>query len=270
MRGLSLLALVPLLLAACGSPRPEVSASRATVGVAEVSRAAYGFGVPQFPDADPHDWSGRTPWHYPVHGIDVSKWQGDIDWPTVRASGISFAYLKATEGGDVIDDRFLDNWQRAAAAGLPRGAYHFYYFCRTAAEQAAWFTSHVPRDPGALPAVLDMEWNHKSRTCPVRPAPEQIRAEMMVYLQHLTRYYGKRPMFYTTVDFYRDNQLWRVPGHNFWLRSVADHPSGTYPGQPWALWQYTGTALVPGIAGHTDLNAFAGTREQWLGFAYGG
>lgn len=264
MRGLSLVALVTLLTA-CGSSRTEAPAYQPAV-----ARASASLGAPQFGDTDPHDWAGRTPWHYRIHGIDVSKWQGDIDWPTVRGSGVSFAYIKATEGGDVADDRFLANWRTAAAAGMPRGAYHYYYFCRTAAEQAAWFIDHVPRDGAALPAVLDVEWNHKSRTCPIRPAAATIRAEMMVFLRLVASHYGKRPMIYTTVDFYRDNELWRVPGHHFWLRSVADHPSGTYPGQNWALWQYTGTGLVPGIRGHTDLNVFAGSPDQWMRFAQGG
>ncbi|RYH05608.1 MAG: hypothetical protein EON57_07475, partial [Alphaproteobacteria bacterium] len=64
---------------------------------------------------------------YPIHGIDVSKYQGDIDWDTARKGGVSFAYLKATEGGDRVDQRFAENWRAARAAGMPRGAYHFFY-----------------------------------------------------------------------------------------------------------------------------------------------
>ena len=123
---------------------------------------------------------------------------------------------------------------------MPRGAYHFYYFCRTPAEQAAWFMNHVPRDRSALPPVLDIEWNHQSRTCRRFPDPETVRAEARSFLQLLTAYYGKRPLIYTTVDFYRDNELWKLDGHHFWLRSVAGHPAEVYPGQRWAFWQYTG------------------------------
>ena len=147
-----------------------------------------------------------------MHGIDVSKYQGDIDWHTVRASGIDFAFIKATEGGDHTDDRFLDNWQAARAAGVPRGAYHYYYFCRPAAEQAAWFINHVPREPGALPPVLDLEWTHKSKTCRYFPDPATVRREALLFLQALTAYYGKRPIIYTTVDFYHDNELGAAAG----------------------------------------------------------
>ena len=155
---------------------------------------------------------------------------------------------------------------------MPRGAYHYYYFCRPASEQAAWFINNVPREPGALPAVLDLEWTHKSKTCPwsQRPDPATVRREALLFLQALTVYYGKRPIIYTTVDFYHDNDLGRVQGFNFWLRSVAGHPEEIYPDQRWAFWQYTGTGMVGGVDGPTDINVFAGTRSQWMSFAYGG
>ena len=147
-------------------------------------------------------------------------------------------------------------------AGLPRGAYHYYYFCRPAAEQAAWFINHVPRDPSALPPVLDLEWTHKSRTCPYRPDPATVRSEAGGFLQALQVHYRKRPVIYTTVDFYRDNELWRLDGYPFWLRSVAGHPSEVYPGQRWPFWQYTGTGVVDGIDGPTDLNVFSGSFSR--------
>jgi lysozyme len=257
MRSIAIV-LLACLLASCGGHRsaePEVGRSFA--------------GPPRFGDADPHEWGGVGPWQYPVHGIDVSKYQGDIDWHRVRASGIDFAFIKATEGGDHADDRFQQNWEAARAAGMPRGAYHYYYVCRPAAEQVAWFINHVPREPGALPPVVDLEWNHKSRTCPFRPDPATIRREALLFLQALNVYYRKRPVIYTTVDFYRDNDLGRLEGFHFWLRSVAGHPEEVYPDQRWAFWQYTGTGLVEGIDGLTDINVFGGTRAQWSAFASG-
>lgn len=246
-------------LASCGGSEPEAPIGRASTSA-----------IPRFGDTDPHAWEGVVPWHYPVHGIDVSKYQGDIDWHRVRASGIDFAFIKATEGGDHSDDRFRENWDKAGAAGMPRGAYHYFYFCRTAAEQAAWFINHVPRDGTALPAVLDLEWTPKSKTCRLRPDPETVRREARFFLQALTVYYGRRPMIYTTVDFYRDNEMWRLEGYHYWLRSVAGHPMDVYPGQKWAFWQYTGTGVVEGIEGPTDLNVFAGSRNQWASWASAG
>lgn len=244
-------------LAACAAPAPEVSRAAAVLPSS----------VPSFGDTDPHDWTGRSPAAYPVHGVDVSRWNGAIDWPRVRASGAAFAFIKATEGGDILDPRFAANWEGARRAGLPRGAYHFFYFCRPAIEQARWFIAHVPKDPGALPPVLDVEWNNESPTCRRRPPPAEVRAEMTVFLEALTRHYGRRPVIYTPPDFFRDNDLARLSDYPFWLRSTAGHPQAVYPGQPWAFWQYTGTGVVPGIEGRADINVFAGDPAQWSRWA---
>jgi lysozyme len=244
------------MLAACGRGDPPAP---------QVARAATGVAV--FGDSHPHDWVGRAPWHYAVHGVDVSRYQGDIDWSLVRRSNISFAYIKATEGGDVADEMFATNWVLARAAGMPRGAYHYYYFCRSPEEQARWFMEHVPVDPSALPPVLDIEWTHKSKTCRFRPEPEEVREMMGTFLATLTRRYGKRPVIYSTVDFYADNELWNVRGYDFWLRSVAGHPSVTYPAQDWMFWQYTGTGIVPGIEGRADINAFVGSAGDFARWA---
>ena len=80
---------------------------------------------PRFKDNDPHIWESGAPWTYAVHGTDVSKYQTSADWSQMRESGVSFAFIKATEGGDRVDDMFESHWRGARAAGVPRGAYHF-------------------------------------------------------------------------------------------------------------------------------------------------
>lgn len=218
---------------------------------------------PAFADVDPHEGVGTRPRRYPVHGIDASRWQGDIDWKTARAAGVSFAYVKATEGGDLLDPMFEAHWTGAKKAGVRHGAYHYYYFCRPAEEQARWFIRHVPRDSSALPPVLDLEWNHQSKTCRLRPTGTIVRQEAERFLDILERHYGKRPVIYTTVDFHRDTNIGTLKNTEFWLRSVADPPHKTYPGLPWTFWQYTGTGVVPGVATPVDINVFAGTLDQW-------
>lgn len=266
--------LLALPLAACSSSSKDVldlavapparemaeAATTEETRVASLPTTAY---AARFRDNDPHDWTGHSPWAYPVHGIDVAKYQKDIDWHSVRAAGVSFAYIKATEGGDILDDRFKENWRGAKRAGVHRGAYHFFYFCRPAFEQARWFIRNVPKEKGSLPHVLDMEWNHKSPTCKFRPEPAAVRKEMSVFIDRLTRHYGKKPVVYTTLDFYRDNELWKFKGAEFWLRSVAGHPSEKYPNERWTFWQYTGTGVVPGVSGDTDINVFRGTAPEW-------
>jgi lysozyme len=218
---------------------------------------------PRFDDNDPHDWKSAKPWNYAVHGTDVSKYQTSIAWSDAKAAGISFAFLKATEGGDRVDDNFADNWRKAKAAGVPRGAYHFYYFCRTAVDQANWFIRHVPRERSALPPVLDMEWNPQSPTCKLRPDSETVRSEMRTFLTMVERHYGKKPIIYTSLDFFEDNNLSTFRDYPYWLRSVAGHPDDKYSGHPFTFWQYTGTGVVPGVTGNADINVFNGSQSAW-------
>lgn len=262
MRILVLIGFVMLLVTSCGRRAPEpVQEERSPMpSQAEIASIVT---YPKFGDADPHEWKGRAPRSYPIHGIDVSRWQGDIDWFTAKRAGVNFAFIKATEGGDVADPKFDLHRRGAQQAGVPWGAYHFYYFCRPAAEQARWFIRHVPRGAD-LPHVLDMEWNHKSKTCPLRPSGETVRAEAKKFLDILEAHYGRRPIIYTTVDFFRETGIGRLRNADFWLRSVAGHPRQVYPGAFWVFWQYTGTGLVPGIEGQVDINVFRSGPETWL------
>jgi lysozyme len=218
---------------------------------------------PRFGDTDPHEWEGGAPWNYAVHGTDVSKYQTSVDWPKAKASGVSFAFIKATEGGDRVDDYFDEHWRATRAAGIPRSAYHFFYFCRPAAEQARWFIQHVPKERGSLPPVLDMEWNHLSPSCKLRPDAATVRKEMKIFLDIVERHYGKKPIIYTSVDFFDDNELTKFHGYPYWLRSVAGHPTEKYGDHPFTFWQYTGTGVIPGIRGNADINVFNGDMAAW-------
>lgn len=222
-----------------------------------------GRGEARFGDNDPHEWKATTPWQYAVHGTDLSKYQSSPDWSAIKGAGIAFAFIKATEGGDRVDSKFQDHWNNARAAGIPRSAYHFYYFCRPASEQAAWFIQNVPRERGAMPPVLDMEWNPDSPSCKLRPDKATVRAEMKTFLQIVERHYGKKPIIYTSIDFFDDNELASFTGYPYWLRSVAGHPSERYGAHPFTFWQYTGTGVIPGIRGNADINVFNGTASDW-------
>jgi lysozyme len=218
---------------------------------------------PKFGDHKPFDFPNRQPTDYAVHGTDTSRWQPSIYWEKVQNAGISFAFIKATEGGDVLDKSFRENFAKAKAAGVPRGAYHFYYFCTAPEVQAKWFLKHLPRDAGAMPPVLDAEWNHVSKTCPGKPSPAKVRKDLSVWLNIVEKATGKRPIIYTTPDFYDDNDMGRFEAHDFWLRSTAAHPSERYPHERWTFWQYTGTGKIPGIEGRADINVFRGSAEDW-------
>lgn len=247
-----------LLLAACGGRGAERHASQTSP-----SAVANHVTPARFDDDDPHPAITGQTRRYPVHGIDLSRFQTSVDWREARAGGVNFAFIKAVEGGDLLDPMFDSHWRGAGQAGVRRGAYLFYYHCRPVEEQVRWYIAHVPRSPGALPPVLDMEWTPTSPTCRIRRSPEVIRAEAAEGIRLLTRHYGTAPILYTTVDFFEDNALWQLGGAEFWLRSVAAHPSDRYPGQHWRFWQYSSTGRVPGIAGQVDMNAFAGSRADW-------
>jgi lysozyme len=218
-------------------------------------------------DADPHP-GVREAKSYPVQGIDLSKWQGEIDWQAVADARTHFVIIKATEGGDHFDEKFAQNWANAKAAGIPRAAYHFAYWCRTGHEQIVWFSQNVPNDPDALPPVLDVEWNGASKTCPHKISAEKARAKMKVMLEELEQLTGKRPIIYTDITFHTDviEGTDMFDQYPFWLRSVAAPPRDRYNNRPWSFWQFTTTGRVPGIRGDVDRNAFAGTEKEWRAF----
>ncbi|GLS30478.1 lysozyme [Mesorhizobium albiziae] len=216
----------------------------------------------RFRDAKPINFGKASPKQLAVHGVDVSRWQGEINWPKLRTQGANFAYIKATDGGDHLDPMFKKNWRAAGEAGLRRGAYHFFYWCRTAGEQADWFIRNVPKVAGALPPVIDVEYNGESR-CKRRLSRETVLEKMQVFMDRLERHYGQRPIIYTAPDFYRDNLRGEFLDYPFWLRSVAAHPEKVYPGRKWVFWQYSGSGLSHGVKGQIDLNVFRGSKAQW-------
>ena len=216
----------------------------------------------RFRDAKPINFGKVTPQHFPVHGVDVSRWQGDIDWATLRTQGANFVYIKATDGGDHLDPMFRKNWDGAHKAGLKRGAYHFFYWCRVASEQADWFIRNVPKVEGALPPVIDVEYNHQS-SCRQRVPRAKVLEKMQVFMDRLEAHYGQRPIIYTPPDFYADNLKGEFLDYPFWLRSVAAHPSVRYPGRDWVFWQYSGSGLSQGVNEQIDLNVFNGSEKQW-------
>ncbi|UCI05482.1 glycoside hydrolase family 25 protein [Mesorhizobium sp. B1-1-8] len=252
----------PVEAAALVSPPKRLSRAAPAMLAGPVTRYA-------FRDAKPINFGRSSPRHLAVHGVDVSRWQGDINWGKLRAQGANFAYIKATDGGDHLDPMFMKNWRNADSAGLRRGAYHFFYWCRTAGEQADWFIRNVPKVEGALPPVIDVEWNGDS-SCRRRPSRATVQEKMQVFMDKLERHYGQRPIIYTSPDFYRDNLRGAFPDYPFWLRAVAAHPSKVYPGRKWLFWQYSGSGLSHGVRGRIDLNVFHGDERQWRAWLGGG
>jgi lysozyme len=213
-------------------------------------------------DARPHA-GVATAHRLPIHGVDISKWQGKVDWAALRQAGTKFAFIKATEGGDHVDNRFLENWFAARNAGVPRGAYHFVYWCRPAHEQSVWFKKNVPQDPDALPPV---EWNGESVNCPRKVPREQALAMIDVLLREMEAHTGKRPILYTDITFHKEILEGEFNDYPYWIRSTAAEPHERYNNRRWTFWQFTTTGRVPGISGDVDRNTFYGTENQWRMF----
>ncbi len=145
------------------------------------------------------------------YGIDVSDHQGHIDWHRVAQGGISFAYIKATEGGDFVDRSFPANWAGATRAGIERGAYHFFTLCTPGGTQAQNFLHAVPDDPGALPAGVDLEL---AGNCHARPDRGTVISQLNDFLRAVEAVTHKPTVVYLGHDFERHYRVRDVVHHH--------------------------------------------------------
>jgi lysozyme len=199
-------------------------------------------------------WTAAGAWHpserlYPVQGIDVSHHQGAIAWEKLPGQGVRFAYIKASEGGDRRDPTFVANWRAAAAAGVRRGAYHFFTLCRPGEDQAANFIAAVPRDPQALPPALDLEY---LGNCKGAVPPRQFQVELARFIALVEAHYGKRVILYLTPEFDRAYGVSARFDRPLWLRSLVREPR--FGARRWRLWQASNFRRVDGIQGRVDWN----------------
>jgi lysozyme len=208
------------------------------------------------------NYPSRT--EFPVRGIDVSRYQGTVDWPAVAAAGVQFAFLKATEGTDLRDPRFADNWAGAAQANVRRGAYHFFTFCTPGAAQAANFIEVVPVDPAALPPAVDVEF---AGNCRSWTRIDAIRTELAAFLGAVERAYGRRPIVYFTRESDERVLDGQVTAHPTWARSLFGRPGVRFG--PWTFWQYAHNGRLAGIEGLVDLNVFRGSADELRAFVEG-
>jgi len=199
-------------------------------------------------------WLYAPHWHpsdaaYPDQGIDVSHHQGPIDWAALPAQGVDFAYIKASEGGDHRDRRFAENWAGAEAAGIRRGAYHFFTLCRPGADQAANFIAAVPLDPRALPPAVDLEY---MGNCARPLGVEAFHAELAAFIRAVEAHYRRPVLLYLTAEF---DEAYRVSARvdrPLWLRRLGFEPR--FGARPWTLWQVSNSRRLDGISGRVDWN----------------
>jgi lysozyme len=197
-------------------------------------------------------------------GIDVSHFQGTVNWPEVAGSGASFAFVKATQGITYVDPHFTVNWPAMKSAGLLRGAYHFYEPADDPHSQAQHFLSTVSLEPGDLPPVLDVEINGGV-------SDGQLWSGVSTWLQVVQAATGRQPIVYTAPGFWNGNSPdLALTCHPLWLADYASQPTLPEGWSTWQFWQHSQTGTVPGVSAAVDLNLFNGTVQQlheWLGRA---
>lgn len=207
---------------------------------------------------------------FPVWGVDVSHYQGKIDWETLAAQGVQFAFIKATEGSGHTDERFAQNAQGAAAAGIPAGGYHFFSFESAGKTQAENFLAALWGQAMALPCAVDFEFYGDVFQNP--PAVEMVRAELRALLAALEEETGRKPVLYATARSYRMYLAGAFDDYPLWIRDVYLWPALSIPGREWTFWQYSDQGRLEGYAGEEeciDLNVFNGDAEAFQAFLAG-
>ncbi len=202
----------------------------------------------------------EIPIEYEIHGIDVSKYQQQINWDyvrdmEVRGIKIGFAFIKATEG-IMREDRFFDrNWKKTKEAGLPRGAYHFFLATKSGKLQAKNFISSVEIEPGDLPPVLDVEQTYGVRS-------DLLRERCREWLDEVERHYKVKPIIYTNVEFYKQHLKGEFDDYPLW---VAHYLQKNKPriSRDWHFWQHSESGKVNGIRGRVDFNVFNGDSTDF-------
>lgn len=199
---------------------------------------------------------------YPVHGVDVSHYQGEIDWERLRGQDIQFAYIKATEGSSYVDQQFSRNWSEAEKTDLLIGAYHFFSFDSGGQTQAEQYIRTVGTLSGKLAPVVDVEYYGDKRSDP--PDKEAVVKELTLLLQILEEHYQVKPIIYTTYPVCDRYITGSFDAYPLWIRNVYYPPE--WDGKhPWVFWQYTDTAVLEGYQGeerYIDLDVFQGTRAE--------
>jgi lysozyme len=200
---------------------------------------------------------------YEIHGIDVSRYQEKIDWKAIAglksgkdSVGITFAFVKATEGRGLVDKYFDRNWDETKKYSIIRGAYHYYKPNVNSALQASNFIRRVKLQKGDLPPVLDIEEIGKYGS-------ENMKKGIKNWLKLIEKHYGVKPIIYTNVGFYKRYLSGKdFEGYYFWIA----HYNETSPnvGREWVFWQYSDKGIIKNIRSKVALNAHKGTKKELL------
>ena len=195
------------------------------------------------------------PVNYQIHGIDVSRHQQNISWDDVKQMkvnnvAVGFAFIKATEGTDLIDEQFKANMRNALAVQIPRGAYHFFSGNKSGKLQAANFVENVYLKKGDLPPVLDVEQaNGASIT--------DLQQRVADWLKLVEKRYKVKPIIYSNISFYNKFLAGKFDSYPLWVAHYLERNKPRIQ-RNWTFWQHNETGHVNGIRANVDFNVFNG------------
>ncbi len=194
---------------------------------------------------------------YEIHGIDISHYQGEIDWEQLKNAMIEgcpvrFVIIKSTEGASRLDDHFRENFNQVRDYGFIRGVYHFWSNKSSAREQAYYFLDKVHLTEGDLPPVLDIE--HK----PADKSVDDFQRDVLTWLHIVEDKYHAKPIIYTYYKF-KEKYL-SAPVFDDYPYWIAHYyvDKVQYQGK-WKFWQHTDAGKLPGIKGYVDFNIYNGS-----------
>lgn len=200
---------------------------------------------------------------YPVFGVDVSNYQGVINWERLEEQGVQFAFIKATEGSGHTDESVERNLQDIKATDILHSCYHFFSFDSSGETQAENFINAVSKDNIDLPPVVDIEYyGNKSSD---KPTVEETERILTPLLNELEEYYGVKPVIYTTIPVYFRYVKKNYSDYPLWIRCTQLEPDLI----DWKFWQYSDNGRLDGYYGEEpciDFNVFCGSIEELRDF----
>ncbi|MCG7561318.1 glycoside hydrolase family 25 protein [Pseudoalteromonas sp. McH1-42] len=189
-----------------------------------------------------------------VLGIDVSHYQGTVDWQKVSQAGVQFVYIKATDGMTYRDPQFYAHFKGAKSAGLQVGAYHFFEPDDDPTKQFDNFMATLQGLELTLMPMLDVEIT-SNRT------PQQISNGVAQFMEAVKQRTGCETILYSYGDFWQENLSAQLANQPFWLADYADSPDVPQQAHAWWLWQYSDSAQVAGVRTSVDMDVvIAGER----------
>ena len=190
-----------------------------------------------------------------IHGIDLSHYQGNVFWEIIGDNTkMAYVYLKATEGGDNRDDKYVRNIELAHQYGLKVGSYHFY---RPKIEQQKqlenFMTQCLPGDQDLIP-MIDIETTSGLRT-------DDFCDSLFKFIDLVEKAYKQKPLLYTFTNFYNRYLIGKINDYKLMIAQYTQREPVLRDGRDFEMWQYTGKGQITGINGYVDKSRFMGNHK---------